>query len=68
MGQIIRVNLDSRGGVRGFVYEGYVSELFVRGLSLKRYLERVQHTDPVVAVTEILPLRTQERQGEDEAA
>ena len=68
MGQIARVNLHGQGCVRSFVHEATVRESFGRVISLKRYLERVQHTDPQVAVAEILPFRQPDRQGDDAAA
>ena len=67
MGQIIRL-VDGEGGRSRLVYESHVSEDFIRGLSLKRHLERVQHTDPDRAISEILPFRLPERQGDDAAA
>ena len=67
MGQILRL-VEREGGRSGFVYERYVSEAFVRGLSLKEYLERVHHTDPAKAVTEILPFHPADLVGSDEAA
>lgn len=67
MVQILKL-IESSGVHSGLQRERNARDTFDRGLSLRRYLERVQHTDPILAVTEILPFRLSEWEGNDEAA
>ena len=55
-------------GLCTFFDETHTRDAFRRGPSLKEYLERIQHTDPARAVTEILPFHPEDLAGRDEAA